>query len=607
MVYTDGNALVADTIEELHTFAPKAGVFTFYDHRRRPHYLVDKTSLPTVMAHGAKRVSPKKLHELSNAMARKRELWYVEATDEQLREKIQKYAPFQQGESIFYEGQNFTQAEMFEIMFNMYKDMQADPKKADAVAKRYKLPSVLPLQPRKDPPTDREVLADLYNKIEYGKTLLLDEEAKAEKNLDYITDIKVRMDELYKEYDPLQIKVQQDAIDELKVAIEAAHAEVEALGKIDVSIQEHREKVSKHSTLKTQLEALQQRMGEILIEQDTRKQEEATELTQEMVTELRNKYHALLELMPAMQQLSDDKTQAENTKKLEELRILYENTLDRWTRMQPEQPVENLVAEEVDYTKDNPNLTDASDKSKYPDLGIGYDHDNPQRNTVYQELSENPNYKVVYDPAHPKEGESYTDVEVDKLRESGLIPPPTPPEMLGGFNPFPIDKIEDRIKQLEEAKATGIPIPGYGWFGDELVTLGTLELLDKAVRKLFSEFTYEDFLETYKDTLPFEDKNTLTHAPQDVKDKIRDLLIDRHTPPTIPEDLLNEPLLPEDMHAQTPALSQDELDKMTEEIRQEVTKAAIELGLDRFLEMYPQYTAEDYFAFNRSVTGASPG
>lgn len=200
MVYTDGQALVADTIEELHKFAQRCGVFTFADHRRRPHYVFARTSLPTVMAHGAKRIKTSELVKKANAMAKLRELWYMKATDEEIMERIRKYAPFQPHEMIYYEGQEFTQEEMFEIMFNMYKDMREGKDVSG-----YKLPKVLPLSPRKDPPSTREKMANLYNLIQQGKQIQTEEEAKETPDKDRLEKIKARVEELSNEYDDLHI------------------------------------------------------------------------------------------------------------------------------------------------------------------------------------------------------------------------------------------------------------------------------------------------------------------------------------------------------------------------------------------------------------------
>lgn len=264
MVYTDGTSLVADTIEELHTFAHKCGVFTFLDHRRRPHYIVEKTSLPTVKAHGVKWVSEQKLFELSNAMAKKRDNWFIGATDEQIRERVEKFAPFERGAMIYYEGQDFSQQEMFDIMFEMYKDMRQDPARAEEISKRYKLPKVLPLSPRVDPPTDRDNLAQLYNSIEQGKSHLKEIEAGENRDEEYIDKVKARIAELQAEHDTLELKVQQDAIEELTKQFDIAQTEVDNLGTIDVSNQEHRDKLSKRNNLRTQLEALTERFKEIL-------------------------------------------------------------------------------------------------------------------------------------------------------------------------------------------------------------------------------------------------------------------------------------------------------------------------------------------------------
>lgn len=257
MVYTDGKALVADTIEELHAFAQKCGVFHFLDHRRRPHYIFGKESRPTVDAHGAKWIKTSDLVKKANAMAKKREEWYMTATDDQIREKIRRYAPFQADEKVYYEGQELTQAEMFEVMFLMYKDMQAGK---DVSA--YKLPKVLPLTPRKDPPTAREKLANLHNLILQGQTLLEQEEAKEVPDPERLDAIKTRMAELQHEHDDLEISVQASAITELSEKVEKAKAAVEAHE--DKTTAEARQDISKYSNLKSQLDALNVRMDEIL-------------------------------------------------------------------------------------------------------------------------------------------------------------------------------------------------------------------------------------------------------------------------------------------------------------------------------------------------------
>jgi hypothetical protein len=257
MVYTDGKALVADTIEELHAFAQKCGVFHFLDHRRRPHYIVQKESRATVAAHGAKYVKTSELVKKSNAMAKRREEWYKTATDDEIRERIRKFAPFQADEKVYYEGQELTQAEMFEVMFLMYKDMQEGKDVSG-----YKLPKVLPLTPRKDPPTAREKVANLHNLILQGKTLLEQEEAKEAPDPARLTAIKDRLEELQAEHDDLEISVQASAIAELTEQVAKAKASVDALE--DTTTAEARQALTKYSNLKAQLEALQIRMDEIL-------------------------------------------------------------------------------------------------------------------------------------------------------------------------------------------------------------------------------------------------------------------------------------------------------------------------------------------------------
>lgn len=420
MVYTDGTALVADTIEELHAFAQKCGVFTFYDHRRRPHYVVDrKISLPTVMAHGAKRVKNSELVKLSNAMAKKREAWYVGATDEEIREKIRVYAPWHPKEMIFYEGQEMTQAEMFEIWFQMFKDLQ-DGKNVSA----YKLPKVMPLNPRKDPPTDREILADLYAKIEHGKQLKAEEEAKPvaeegvliapEDLLKYqdpkrLVFIAERMQELYDDYDPLEVVIQKDAIAAIQDKIALAQEDLDQYE--DANHPDAKPTISKISNLKVQLQALNERLVEIEKEQaprvEARKEKDLSRL----------------------QGLIVDYQKAETSEERGNIRSVYIALLADFDnkygglRDYDWYHDQKFGMEMDEKTRDNPEYV--AERKRLEEEG----------SLTVMEGEESSPYKVVYDPANPKEGESYKDVEVDKLREAGLIPPPTPPEMLGGFIP----------------------------------------------------------------------------------------------------------------------------------------------------------------------------
>lgn len=223
MVYTDGTAMVADTIEELEIFAHKCGLFVFNDHRRRPHYTVDKATLPTVLAHGAKRVSPLRMNGLANAMAKKREHWYEGATDDAIMDKVKKYAPYFQGHEIPYLGQIMTADEMFVLTSEMFKDLR-DGKPVTG----FKLPKVLPLNPRRDPPTDSEVLADLKNKIDMGVDLLKDEDTKEEKDEKRVEDITRRMGELQAQFDELQQKITFKALRDLEKSMDDAKALVES-------------------------------------------------------------------------------------------------------------------------------------------------------------------------------------------------------------------------------------------------------------------------------------------------------------------------------------------------------------------------------------------
>lgn len=466
MVYTDGEALVADTIEELQAFATKAGVFVFNDHRRRPHFILDKYSLPTVLAHGAKRVKTSDLVKKSQAMAKKREQWYLEATDDQIRERVRLYAPFPPGDAIYYEGKEFTQEEMFDVYSQMFIDMRENPSKAADYPKMYKLPSVLPLQPRKDPPTDRERLADLYNLIEEGKRRVREEEAKPEhdpnaaatqdakmiRDQKRIDDINGRIKGLQEEYDVLEVKVRKAAIADLDVKYEAA---------------------MKH------LETFEIKTGEDF-------------------TKVRTLWLNL------QQQLEELRTMLADAEKRVEASIAEKE--------QVEQPAEENPVQ--DFLDNGPV--------------VAFEGENP-----------GDPYKVVYDPASPKEGESVGEVDVTKkwpsqealdsieetMDKKSDYAPEDNMNLLSGTSPFPVDKIEERLKQLEEAQATGIPLPGYGWFGKDMVTLSTLELLDKEVRRLLYGFTFGDFLEKYNAEVPIEDQHIILQAPQDTRDSFRQSIL----------------------------------------------------------------------------------
>lgn len=496
MVYTDGTALVGDTVEELHTFAQKAGVFTFYDHRRRPHYIVNKTELPTVMAHGAKRVKTSALATLSNTMAKKRDLWWKDATDEQLREKIQTYAPWKRGEMIYYEGQEFTQQEMFDIWFAMFKDLQ-EGKDVSA----YKLPKVLPLNPRRDPPTDRDILADLYNKIDAGKDILKKEYEAAERNDERIEMVKAKMAELQDEYDPLELKVQKDAIAELEAAFRKTDDEYRIIE--DTHSEEAKAKRTALSNMNVQLQALNERLVEIQTAQAPREQERA-ERSKEHLRNLNMEY------------IKEETTEEQKIKIHTEFRealqnhdsrfgglhdrdwyhaMLFGMDMDEKTLYGKLEGSENL--EQMIERKKNEREESVKEMEENEELLMFGDQD------MTPKLSDE-QYAEMLEAVQRDVTKAAVENSLDKFLE--LYPQYTRVDYYNfianvtGSAPFPVEEIKERIDELENTPLLPRemePPPGMAWLGDRLITLHQMEEIDPMIRERFSEHHIQEDFEKY--------------------------------------------------------------------------------------------------------------
>ena len=167
MVYTTGGVIVADTLEELHAFARKTGVFNYVNNKKGPFYQLDKMNKSTVVAHGAKFVSVFQAERIAKAAIKKEEQWYKTATDEEIYEKVKKYAPYKRDEEVHYQGQMCTQEEMFTITTEMFKDLRDGYPTSG-----YGLPKKLPPFPRQDPPTYEETLKQLADDILQGERFL---------------------------------------------------------------------------------------------------------------------------------------------------------------------------------------------------------------------------------------------------------------------------------------------------------------------------------------------------------------------------------------------------------------------------------------------------
>jgi hypothetical protein len=76
MIYVDKVHMVADSLEELHSFAEKMGIKKhFYEGVRKghPHYdLTNKTVMSKVIENGAVVVSSKKVLEISKSLVSKK-------------------------------------------------------------------------------------------------------------------------------------------------------------------------------------------------------------------------------------------------------------------------------------------------------------------------------------------------------------------------------------------------------------------------------------------------------------------------------------------------------------------------------------------------------
>lgn len=70
MVYTDKIHLIADTLEELHSFAANIGMKAewFQNHKRHPHYDIWGTMLKKALSSGAVVISSKDLVQKANKL-----------------------------------------------------------------------------------------------------------------------------------------------------------------------------------------------------------------------------------------------------------------------------------------------------------------------------------------------------------------------------------------------------------------------------------------------------------------------------------------------------------------------------------------------------------
>lgn len=72
MVYTDGTHLVADTLDELHTFAQRMRLKRawFQNHKRHPHYdLTTRRAVNRAIGRGAISVSVYRVLEVAHQLA----------------------------------------------------------------------------------------------------------------------------------------------------------------------------------------------------------------------------------------------------------------------------------------------------------------------------------------------------------------------------------------------------------------------------------------------------------------------------------------------------------------------------------------------------------